>query len=152
MERTLKKLRLLCPGLIFTADNVCRWSPANRTVYFIQGNDERHIWSLLHETGHAQLGHNTYESDIELLHMETAAWEQAKEVARALQMIINEEHVQNCLDTYRNWLFARSTCPKCLSASLQTSAQQYQCLNCKTIWRVSRSRFCRIYRATLAAL
>lgn len=151
MEQTLKKLHALYSGFTFTADNVCRWSPANRTVYFIRSNDERHIWSLLHETGHALLSHSAYRSDIELLHMETAAWEQAKDVARSLQIIIDEEHVQNCLDTYRNWLFARSTCPRCLSTSLQTGAQQYQCFNCKTIWRVSRSRFCRIYRTTLAA-
>jgi hypothetical protein len=61
-------------------------------------------------------------------------------------VIIDEEHIQNCLDTYRDWLHKRSTCPRCDSHGLQTS-EQYKCYNCRAVWRVGNERFCRAYRS-----
>jgi replication factor C subunit 3/5 len=59
---------------------------------------------------------------------------------------IDDDHIQNCLDTYRNWLHLRSTCPECGIRTLQTDKYTYRCHNCHTIWKVTSERFCRPYR------
>jgi hypothetical protein len=106
----------------------------------------------LHETGHALLEHTAYTSDAELLYLEVAAWKHAELLASMLGVKIDDSHIQQCLDSYRDWLFARSSCPRCLSSSLQTEIDKYECFNCRVQWRVSRSRFCRIYRSTLGSI
>jgi hypothetical protein len=103
-------------------------------------------WSLLHETGHGLLVHADYQSDLELLHMEVAAWEKAKELGQAFGVQIDPNHIEDCLDTYRDWLHRRSTCPTCGSVSLQHNSTEYHCHNCNAMWQVSSSRFCRPYR------
>jgi hypothetical protein len=105
----------------------------------------------LHETGHALLGHTSYQADFELVRLEAAAWERAKSLALSLDMTIDEGHIQNCLDTYRDWLHKRSLCPSCGTQSLQQGDfVHYRCHNCHTKWRVGTDRFCRAYRQTKA--
>lgn len=107
------------------------------------------VWSLLHETGHALLDHTSYKADFELLRLEVEAWERAKLLAADLDVAIDEDHIQDCLDTYRDWLFKRSICPQCNTKCLQQGDfVHYRCFNCHTVWRVSSSRFCRAYRST----
>jgi len=124
------------------------WSPEDRTVYYNRSklNQEVGHWSLLHEAAHALLDHQTYHSDYDLLMLEVAAWERAQTLASELQLSIDPEHIQDCLDTYRDWLHERSTCPTCSTVSIQVNAQTYRCHNCQTSWLVSASRFCRPYR------
>jgi len=110
----------------------------------------RNIFSLLHELGHAVLDHKDYTYDIELLQLEAAAWGKAHELANRYQIELDEEYVQDCLDTYRDWLHLRATCPTCFARSLQASASHYHCLNCQTEWSVTRSRLCRPYRLKTA--
>jgi len=150
MEAILKQLRTANPSLTFAEGNSFHWSPARRTIFYIPENTDKSTWSLLHETAHALLNHTNYDTDLDLMRMEVLAWEQAKHLAQLYDIAIDDEHIEFCLDTYRDWLFARSTCPKCLSASLQSATKRYECFNCKTVWFVSRSRFCRIYRATIS--
>lgn len=107
---------------------------------------QKGAWSLLHELGHALLKHTDYQYDIELLQMEAAAWAKAHELAERYGIEIDEDHVQDCLDTYRDWLHLRATCPTCHSRSLQASPRAYHCFNCGAEWQVSRSRLCRPYR------
>ena len=128
------------------------WSPATQEVIYRTGTEApTDLWSLLHEFGHAALGHKTYHSDFELVRLEVAAWQKAKQLATGYGLTISEEHVQNCLDTYRDWLHRRSLCPTCGCQSLQRDNQPvYECFNCHTTWRVSASRFCRPYRQTKA--
>ncbi len=106
------------------------------------------VLALLHEVGHALLYHKAYTYDFELLQLEIAAWEKARELANHYgnETALNEDYVQDCLDTYRDWLHLRATCPICFARSLQNSSSHYQCFNCRTEWRVSRSRLCRPYR------
>ncbi|MGZ6004735.1 MAG: hypothetical protein ACXWLH_01145 [Candidatus Saccharimonadales bacterium] len=153
MDIILKKLIKKFPDWEFVAGNRFSWSPAKRQIIYNQSANETDvvaIWSLLHELGHARLGHKDFSSDFELLRLEAAAWTEAEQLAAEFHQSIDQDHIQDCLDTYRDWLYQRSTCPNCTSTSLQTSRSHYNCFNCGTVWRVSASRLCRAYRRTAA--
>lgn len=153
MEQTLNRLKRWFPDLVFREGGVFCWSPETREVIYNPASDERTApWSLLHEASHALLNHTTYGTDFELLRLELTAWERAKELARKLDIVIDENHVQDCLDSYRDWIYARSICPRCSTKSLQQNdLRHYYCFNCHEVWQVTPSRFCRAYRATKRA-
>lgn len=153
MEQTLNRLTIRFPGLAFREGKVFCWSPGTQEVIYNSASDPRTApWSLLHEASHALLKHTTYNTDFELLRLELAAWEYAKQLAEELDIIIDENHVQDCLDSYRDWIYARSICPHCGTKSLQQSdLKHYCCFNCHEVWQVTPSRFCRAYRATKRA-
>jgi hypothetical protein len=145
----INELRKLLPGIDFSPGERFSWSPTQRQITYTpnQVTDNGGQWALLHETGHALLGHTSYTTDLELLRMEVAAWEKAKDLACRLSLNINEEHIQQCLDSYRDWLHKRSTCPSCYTSAIQKdTSNTYRCFNCHTSWAVSPSRFCRAYR------
>lgn len=145
----LSELCNVLPDISFVQGDSFYWSPAEQKITYQSGDmNKEWSWALMHEAGHASLGHNTYGTDIELLLLECAAWEEAKRLAKEFEIIIDEEHVQDCLDTYRDWLHRRSTCPKCGVVSLQEGPKSYRCINCAATWQVSASRFCRPYRLT----
>jgi NADH pyrophosphatase NudC (nudix superfamily) len=151
MDKILDELKTRFPALQFKASATFSWSPETSEIMYKQAadQDDEAIWALLHETGHALLQHASYTADYELVRLEVAAWEQAKIVAAELNLEIDENHIQDCLDTYRDWLDKRSICPTCLTKSIQQdNYRHYQCFNCHTVWRVSASRFCRAYRST----
>jgi hypothetical protein len=124
------------------------WSPQTKTIHYDYAalDTPAGQWALLHETAHAQLGHLSYANDVGLLKLEVAAWQAAEDLASQLDLSIDPDHVQDCLNTYRDWLYARSTCPTCELNSLQVGETEYICLNCTTQWFVTQSRFCRPYR------
>ena len=146
----LDQLQARFPDLHFVPGERFCWSPqAHEVVYDASRQDDAAMWSLLHETGHALLNHQSYLADFELLQIEMAAWQRARELATELGITIDEDHIQDCLDTYRDWLYKRSICPKCSTKALQQNNHtQYRCFNCHTVWQVTPSRFCRAYRAT----
>lgn len=146
----LEQLQSRFPELQFVAGSRFCWSPRTHEIMYDQArSDESAIWSLLHETGHALLNHESYLADFELLKIEMAAWQKARELAVELGVQIDEDHVQDCLDTYRDWLYKRSICPRCNTKALQQNDYaHYRCYNCHTVWKVTPSRFCRAYRAT----
>lgn len=148
MEALLNRLKELHPQLQFTAGNSFSWSPEAKVIYYDESkHGPRARWSLLHETSHALLGHNSYQADYELIRLEVAAWEKAKELATTLGIKISGDHIQDCLDTYRDWLYHRSICPECGTKSMQQDDYvHYRCFNCHTTWRVTPSRFARSYR------
>jgi hypothetical protein len=150
MQLTIKKLTTSYPSLKFVPGKQFCWSPeTNEVIYNSKSDGSKATWSLLHETGHALLGHASYQADLELLRLEVAAWDEAKRLARQLNTSIDEEHIQDCLDTYRDWLYKRSICPNCNTKCLQQGDfVHYRCFNCHTTWRVTASRFCRAYRKT----
>lgn len=150
MEQIIKDLQHRYPSLVYKEGSTFYWSPKTKEVFY-SGKSDRpvSIWSLLHETSHALLEHTSYKTDFELLRLEVVAWERAKELASEIGMTINENHIQDCLDTYRDWLYARSICPYCSNKSLQQSdLKHYRCFNCHAVWKVTPSRFCRVYRST----
>lgn len=146
MEALLSTLQNDFPKLLFKAANDFYWSPKDQSVYYTNAKRQSDIWSLLHETSHGILDHRTFGTDFELLQIELAAWEKAKELATRYRITININHVEDCLDTYRDWLHKRSLCPSCSVKSLQENASTYRCLNCNTAWNVSANRLCRPYR------
>lgn len=147
MEKFVAQLRNQFPALKFVQSEVASWSPRQQQVSYVVTKEEgQDMWSLLHELGHALLGHESYQTDANLLQKEAEAWERALELAGIYQITINPEHIENCLDTYRDWLHRRSTCPDCSSHGLQLNKSLYSCLNCQTRWQVSNARFCRPYR------
>lgn len=146
MQELLEKVKKILPDVTYQAGDAFLWSPKTRTIMYKLSPDEHHTWTLLHETAHAILGHQSYKSDVELLMLEVAAWQKAKELSLELGIELDDEHIQDCLDTYRDWLHQRSTCPRCSTVSLQVSSAEYRCHNCAADWLVSPSRFCRPYR------
>lgn len=148
MHKLLQTIQADFPNLNFVAGKRFYWSPKQEAIHYSQDQKDESVaqWSLLHELSHALLEHKTFASDFELLLIEVAAWHKAEELAANYHINIDPEHIQDCLDTYRDWLYQRSTCPSCTSCSLQTDHRTYQCHNCKTVWHVSASRLCRPYR------
>ncbi len=149
MELLLQKLKSHHPAIEFVPGSRFSWSPVkNQVVYKVPDDklDKVSVWSLLHELAHALLGHNNFSSDFELLSLEAQAWSKANELAKKYGHTIDDDHIQDCLDTYRDWLYARSSCPFCSSCSLQTDSKTYACFNCGGSWQVSASRLCRAYR------
>lgn len=142
------KLQKHLPHTQFTEAAAFYWSPKTNTIYLNSSalDTPEGMWALLHEAGHAIKAHQSYKTDAGLLMLEVEAWEIAKTLGEKWNVFINEDHIQDCLDTYRNWLYARSTCPSCMLNSLQVDETTYMCLNCSTRWSVSASRFCRPYR------
>lgn len=152
-QRTsIKDIQELFPQFTFKNSGHFYWSPLEQVIYYNDSDiSESASWSLLHELSHAVLGHTTYKTDLELLIMESEAWEQAKEITQThdISIRISDDHIEDCLDTYRDWLHARSTCPTCALVGIQTSAATYTCLNCRQKWKISPSRFKRPYRMCL---
>jgi len=146
METFVKRLRQDFPTLLFVSGDVASWSANTGQVTYTDSTAPSALWTLLHELGHALLGHTSYESDSNLLLKEAAAWEEALALAKKYKQTIDTDHIQNCLDTYRDWVFKRSTCPDCGQHGVQPSQSLYSCLNCQNTWKVSSARFCRPYR------
>ncbi|HEV7952287.1 MAG TPA: ImmA/IrrE family metallo-endopeptidase [Candidatus Saccharimonadales bacterium] len=132
----------------FKASDEFRWSPQENIIFYDQNSDD--IASLLHELAHAALGHASFTKDITLIEMERDAWQYAiTKLAPAYALTINDETVQDSLDTYRDWLHARSTCPHCKATGVQTKKNIYKCILCATKWRVNDARICALRRHIL---
>lgn len=149
MVTLLKSLTLAYPSLSFKKGTHFYWSPREQVVYYAPIKNTTDAWTLLHEVSHGILQHTTYTSDFELLQLELAAWERAKKLGLEHAITIDPNHIEDCLDTYRDWLHKRSLCPTCNVKSLQINNESYGCLNCNTTWHVSASRLCRPYRRQL---
>ncbi len=103
-----------------------------RTI--VIGPEKRQCESLLlHELGHATLGHKNFKLDVERLKMEASAWEKAKEIAKNYDISMDEEFIQDELDTYRDWLHTKSRCKKCGLTCFQTQDGVYHCPRCENL-------------------
>ena len=142
----LPKLVADFPGIHFQLDEDFRWSPETQTVYYSGSRDIAGTARLLHELSHGLLGHTDYSHDINLLKMERDAWVKAQQLARQYDIEISDDLIQDHLDTYRDWLHARSTCPLCTATGMQIDAETYHCVACGTDWRVNEARTCGLKR------
>jgi hypothetical protein len=140
----LKKIILDHRQFSFVPANIFKWSPNEQTIYYRPA--KQISWSLLHELGHALLDHKTYATDIELLKIELSAWEKAKQIGLDYGVVIEQDHIEDCLDTYRDWLKHRATCPECQTVTTQNSVNSYLCFNCDATWQVPDSPLCRVVR------
>jgi len=149
----IKQLSAKFPEFVFTEGDTFIWSPAELRIYYDQSKvmtNEGQL-TLLHEVGHAVLEHETYDHDIDLLKYELSAWEKAKELSDVFDVKADQDFIENNLDSYRDWLKKRSTCPDCSFVNFQTSNSSYDCFNCGCSWRVPVSQICRIQRRKVAA-
>jgi hypothetical protein len=143
----IQRLKTDYPTLLFVRGNDFSWSPSDQTVYYKDeaGSDA----FLLHELSHGLLRHSEYNRDIELIAMERAAWDKASELASVYNQKIDESLIEITLDSYRDWLHARSTCPNCSATGLQTKKQIYTCPACNHSWRVNEARVCALRRFSI---
>ncbi len=146
MDTFVAKLQKAHPDLQFIAGDAACWGAETNTVTYVADSRQTSLWGVLHELGHALLGHTNYQNDIDLLKKEVAAWERAQEVAPKYGLKIDREYIENCLDTYRDWLARRSSCPQCSMSGLQENSRVYRCFNCLSSWNVSGERQHRPYR------
>ena len=150
MNQIIKEVSSSYPELKIQSGDSFYWSPESKLIVYNKQmvNKDIGLWAFFHEVAHAKLNHNSYSSDLGLLKLEVEAWDEAKKIAIEYGLKIDEDHIQDCLDTYRDWLYRRSTCPTCEIVCLQITPTSYRCHNCSTVWSVSASRFCRPYRMT----
>ena len=141
----LAKIKLDYPEISFQADSNFRWSAETQTVYYDK-NAGHAVWTLLHEVGHVISLHSGYHTDGMLVRMEVEAWQKAKELAESYGMQIDEDYIQDCTDSYRNWQYKRSMCPVCGQTGMEKPGGNYRCFNCGKTWNVTKNRFCRVYR------
>lgn len=144
MSSLLDKLRPDYPHLTFTAADRFYWSPSEQVIYYDPKSKKSEV--LLHELSHSLLGHSDYTRDIELLTMERQAWDKAVSIAEKYGVEIGDDTVQDYLDTYREWLDARSTCPECQATGHEASKHLYKCIACGHSWRVNEARICGLKR------
>ena len=141
----ISRLSVDFPQFSFTLSDQSHWSPDHQTVFINQQTDDEA--TLLHELSHALLGHTNYDRDISLIEMERDAWQYAaNQLSVRYAIVINDDTVQDALDSYRDWLHARSTCPTCQATGVQTSKAHYKCLTCTTAWKVNDARVCALRR------
>lgn len=121
----------------FEPSDVSRWSRRANTVFY--NEHEPHCeWVLLHELAHACLGHTDYRRDIQLLAMERDAWEYAAAtLSPRYNIVIDEYFIEDHLDTYRDWIHTKSTCPHCTLTGVEKDKQRYSCLGCGHTWRTN---------------
>ncbi len=141
----LAKISTDISHLTFRSAEDFLWSPTEKTVYYRADGDTADAL-LLHELAHGLLNHHEYAQDISLLSLEMQAWEKARELATLYEVAMNEEDIQDHLDTYREWLHARSTCPDCEAIGYEEKPRQYRCIACTHIWRVNEARTCGLKR------
>jgi hypothetical protein len=149
-NNTAKELAVILsrdyPKFTFEEGKQEQWSPKEKTIFY---NPAKPCFGLLHELAHALLDHSNYQNDFELIKLESEAWQLAAKIGQKYKIKIDEDYIQTCLDTYRDWLHRRSACPSCGTHVLQSSSGNYQCFNCNTSWHVSSGRFVRSYRKTI---
>jgi len=144
----LHKLKTDYPDIHFQAGDTFMWAPDTKTVFYVnEGPQSKAL--LLHEVSHGLLEHHEYKRDIELLAMEAAAWDKAKELAVTYHFPVSEAVAEDHLDTYRDWLHARSTCPNCTATGYQNGKDTYACPACNNEWRVNEARVCELRRYTV---
>lgn len=137
-------------GIRFEQSDDFYWSPNTSTVYFTPVKSTEDKLTLLHEVAHALLGHNHFKRDIDLIRIERAAWDRVRdELAPNYDIHATEDDIEDMLDTYREWLHARSTCPHCSMTGIQTDGALYHCLGCGHDWRVNDARRCGLRRYSL---
>jgi hypothetical protein len=144
-DRLLQQVSRDFPSVRFRQSDTFRWSAEAKAVYYAPQADYAG-WSLLHELGHVIAEHNSYRSDARLIRLEVEAWDTAVKLAADYGFAIDPDHIQDSLDSYRNWQYKRSICPVCALSGVEQADGRYHCVNCRHKWRVTTNRFCRVYR------
>lgn len=146
LNSLITKLNADYPTLTFQKSDGFRWSTTDQTVFFDDTMPQADAFCL-HELSHAILEHREYDKDIELVKLERDAWEYARRTLSTTYGVpVSEDLIQDNLDTYREWLHARSTCPLCHATGIQAGPRRYDCLACGQSWKVNEARICALRR------
>lgn len=132
----------------FMPSSVFKWAPSEDTIYYNQSDiaSKSGYISLLHEISHALLKHENFQYDVDLIQRETEAWSKTRELSVKHAVDFDESYADNCLETYRTWIYNRSSCPNCHQTSVEHKPQSYRCFNCFSKWSVSKDQNCQIQR------
>ncbi|NCO10284.1 hypothetical protein GW746_02560 [Candidatus Saccharibacteria bacterium] len=141
----LNSLQRDFPHITFRESDAFSWSPTEKAVSYSPTDPDADAL-ILHELSHAILGHEEYPKDVALLAMETAAWDHAKGLADTYKVVVEDDTAEANLDTYRDWLHARSTCPACKATGYETTPRTYSCVACSGSWTVNEARLCALRR------
>ena len=136
------------PKITFTPGDDFHWSPEQQTVFY-DLSQPYYAPQLLHEAAHGALGHSTYSRDLDLLKLEREAWNKASELAKHYDVDMSDDTIEDSLDTYREWLHARSACPTCGKTGVQVSPSTYNCVACLERWRTNDARTCGLRRTKI---
>ena len=147
--KLLDNLKSDYPHLHFLAGKTDSWSPNAQRINYREPINSYH---LLHEVGHAILGHTSYQLDVELLQIEVDAWAKAQEIAPKYGLKVDRDLINDCLETYKRWLLKQSLCPECHLAGLQGNDRLYSCPNCQTRWNVPLRLGCAVETGKKAEL
>lgn len=149
----IEKLTAMYPNLNFVKGETYSWNPETNTITYSKNvTTEPAHHSLLHELAHYLLEHKNYKHDVGLLKMERDAWALAKKMLLDFGLSINLDHIEDCLDTYRDWIYSRSKCPQCSHVGFQSAKNSYSCVFCVATWRVPESRLCMVKRTLDASV
>ena len=129
MDALLARLKADYPEFRFKSSHKFAFRPP-KTILISQKEPFSELLTL-HELSHAILKHHNFKLDVERLKMENAAWDQAKILAKTYQVEIDEDFIQDQLDTYRDWLHKKSRCPKCGLTRFQSQDGDYHCPRCE---------------------
>lgn len=151
INSVLEALKRAHPKIKFIKSDEFRWSPEENTVFYVDSDEPLDLYNLLHEVSHAVLKHQNYKTDIELVQKEAEAWHYAESIfSKKFGVSMPSDTVEDEIDTYRDWLHQRSTCPDCSQNGLQIQNDTYECLNCRCRWRVNEARQCGLKRYKLS--
>ena len=147
MDELLLLVRRDFPNYTIATGGDFSWAPATKTITV--DAKQNSPAQLLHEIAHAELGHQTFSRDIQLIEMEREAWEYCTKVLAPrydVSLAMDDDVVQESLDSYRLWLTSRSSCPHCGAIGLQKAKATYSCMHCHVQWQVNEARTCRLIR------
>ncbi len=145
----LKAITADYPEISFIKSAVFSWSSQENIIHFNAKSPHASAF-LLHELGHAVLGHSSYKQDISLLKIERDAWHIASTaLSDRYKVEVSDLIIQETLDTYRDWLHKRSLCPTCHVSGLQTFHGNYLCIACGCRWKTNEARTCALRRVKI---
>ena len=135
------KLRKDFPQFNFEEIEDFEWSKKEHTIILDPEEAKFHLLIVLLFSDRRR-GHGDVWLDIELLKMESEAWELVRNnLTSQYGFCFSSNLAESKLDTYRDWLHKRSLCPKCKLNGFQQKDLTYKCPACGTIWQNNDSRF-----------
>jgi hypothetical protein len=141
VSNLLETLRSDFPEISFEEDaELFFYSPSDNCVHIGPAAPHDDLLTL-HELAHATLGHKGYSLDIELVRLEVEAWERTLELAAKYHVEADPSDIDEHLESYRDWIFTRSTCPRCEMTGYQDSKRIYHCPHCYSRWHTKINRW-----------
>ena len=129
-SKLVAKLQQDYPELTFTLGQRETFHPPKTIIYTSHANP----LLLLHELGHYIIHRTNFSSDIELIQIESLAWNEAKKLSAQYGIEWDEDFAQDHLDSYRDYLYTASLCPDCNITGYQDDKGDYHCPLCNKHW------------------